>query len=94
MMLDLIVQVCLNDCYALTLIHNCNIDMLHICLVAHGLEPSRLLCPWGFSWTRILEWVAISYSRVSSQPRIKPTSPALADGFFTLETPRKPQALY
>ena len=24
----------------------------------HGLEPTRLLCPWGFSMARILEWVA------------------------------------
>jgi len=34
---------------------------------------------------RILEWVAISFSRGSSQPAVKPTSlasPALAGGFF------------
>ena len=29
----------------------------------------RLLCPWGFSQERILEWVAISFSRGSSWPR-------------------------
>ena len=32
----------------------------HVCLF--GLQPSRLLCPWGFQ-ARILEWVAISFSR-------------------------------
>ena len=35
---------------------------------------------------RILEWVAISYSRGSSQP----TSPALEGRFFTTESPGKP----
>ena len=32
---------------------------------------------------RILEWVAISSSKGSPQPRIKPVSSALAGGFFT-----------
>ena len=35
----------------------------------HGLQPARLLCPWGFSRQRILEWVAMPSSRGSSQPR-------------------------
>ena len=37
----------------------------------------------GISQARILEWVAISFSRGSSQPR-EPTSPALAGRFFFL----------
>ena len=40
----------------------------------------------GIFQARILEWVAISYSRGSSQP----TSPALEGGFFTTEPPGKP----
>ena len=32
---------------------------------------------------RILEWVAISYSRDLAGPGIEPASPALAGGFFT-----------
>ena len=32
---------------------------------------------------RILEWVAISFSRDLPNPGIKPKSPALAGGFFT-----------
>ena len=47
----------------------------------------------GIFQARILEWVAISYSRESSQPGIKstfPGSPALAGGFFTTEPPGKP----
>ena len=40
---------------------------------------------YGISQARILEWVAISYSRESSQSRVEPmsiTSLALAGGFF------------
>ena len=42
---------------------------------------------------RILEWVAISSSRRSSRPGIKPVfpqSPALAGGFFITEPPWLP----
>ena len=35
-------------------------------LCPHGLQPTRLLCPW-ISQARILEWGAISSSRGSSQ---------------------------
>ena len=47
-------------------------------------------CVHGIFQARILEWVAISSSRGSFQPRIKPTSPvapALAGRFFTIEAP-------
>ena len=44
----------------------------------------------GISQARILDWVAISFSRESSHPRVKPTSPALAGGFFSTEPPGKP----
>ena len=37
-------------------------------LRAHGLQPSRLLCP-GILQARTLEWVAMPSSRGSSQPR-------------------------
>ena len=47
----------------------------------------------GISQARILEWVAISISRGSSQLRIEPTSPALARVFFTTEPLRKPLSL-
>ena len=39
----------------------------------------------GFSRARILEWVAISFSRGSSSPGIEPASPVLAGRFFTPE---------
>jgi len=50
----------------------------------------------GILQARILEWVAISYSKGSSQPGIEPaspSSPALAEGFFTTEPLGKPQYL-
>ena len=45
---------------------------------------------YGILQARIPQWVAISFSRGSPDPGIKPTSPALAGGFFTSEPPRKP----
>ena len=36
----------------------------------------------GIFQARVLEWVAIAFSRGSSDPRIKPVSPALACMFF------------
>ena len=39
---------------------------------------------------RILEWVAISFSRDLPNAGIEPVSRALAGGFFTTETPGKP----
>ena len=39
-------------------------------LLFHGLQPTRPLCPWDFPGILgFLEWVAISFSRGSSQPR-------------------------
>ena len=43
----------------------------------------------GISQARILEWVAISFSRGSSQPRIKHGSPALQPDSFQSEPPGK-----
>ena len=70
---------------------------VHACSVA---KPYPTLCDpmdyslpgssvYGIFQARILEWVAISFSRESSQPGIKPLSLALAGGFFTTEPPGK-----
>ena len=45
----------------------------------------------GILQARILEWVAISFSRGSSDPVIEPTSPTLAGRFFIAEPPGKPK---
>ena len=51
----------------------------------------------GIFKARILEWVAISYSRGSSQPsdrtRLLRVYPTLAGGFFTIAPPGKPHIL-
>ena len=44
----------------------------------------------GISQARILEWVIISFSSVSSQPGTKPESPASAGRFLTTEQTEKP----
>ena len=46
----------------------------------------------GVYQARILEWVAISFSRDLPNPWIEPESPALADGFFTTEPQGKPMS--
>ena len=58
------------------------------------LQLTRLLCPWDFPDKRILEWVAIFFSRGSSQPRDWTHLPALAGRFFTTEPPGKPKVSY
>ena len=48
---------------------------------------------YGILQARILEWVAISFSRASSWFRDWTQVSCLAGGFFTPEPPRKPYAL-
>ena len=45
-------------------------------------------CVHGIFQARIIKWVAISFPRVSSQPRYKTHISCLAGGFFTTEPPR------
>ena len=48
----------------------------------------------GFLKPRLLEWVAISFSRVLHDPGIKPTSPALAGRFVTIEPLEKHSLIF
>ena len=50
--------------------------------VGDGQGGARLLCPWDSS--RILEWVAISYSRGSSQTRDQTYISCIAGRFLLL----------
>ena len=43
----------------------------------------------GISQARIMEWVAISFSRGSSQPRVLTQASCTAGRFFTTEPPGK-----
>ena len=45
----------------------------------------------GISWTRILERVAISFSKRSPWPGSRSRISCLAGGFFTIEPPGKPK---
>ena len=44
----------------------------------------------GIFQARILEWVTISYSRGSAQPRDQTQVSCVAGGFFTIKPPGKP----
>ena len=63
-----------------------------ILLEVRGLQSTRLVPLCVRLSTKILKWVAISFSRESSPPRegIR-VSPALAGGFFTTEPRGKPK---
>ena len=76
---------------------------LQLCGTGGGLVTKlclTLATPWtslpgsfihGISQTRILEWVAISFSRGLPHPRMEPASPTLtASRFFTTEPLEKP----
>ena len=45
----------------------------------------------GILWARILEWLAIPFSRGSSQPGIKPRSPTLQADSLPVKPPEKPK---
>ena len=55
----------------------------------HGLQPTRLLCPWDFPGknTRV---GCHFFLQDLLDPGIKPTSPALAGGFLTKQPSGKP----
>ena len=55
-------------------------------IVAYQASPSMGFSrqePWDFPG-KVLEWVAISFSRRSSRPRIEPRAPALQAEAFTV----------
>ena len=62
-------------------------------LQPHELEPARLLCPWDFPG-KILEWVAISFSRDLPDPGTEPGSPALQVDALLSKPPEKPTILF
>ena len=58
-------------------------------LQPRGLYSTRLFIH-GISQARIMEWVAISFSRGSFRPRNQTPVSCLAGRFFTTESPWKP----
>ena len=59
----------------------------------HGLQPTRLLSPWN-SPARILEWVAIPFSRECSRPRDGTWVSHITGRFFTIWATREAHAAY
>ena len=66
----------------------CAVSVSHVLLFATPREAPRLLC--GISQARILERLAISCSRRSSQPRDGTRVYCLAGGVLSTEPPGKP----
>ena len=50
---------------------------------------TKLLCPWDFSRQEVLEWVAISFARKSSQPRDRTQVSHIVDRRFTIWATRE-----
>ena len=68
--------------------HTCSVCKSCLTLLQpHGLEPTRLLCPWDFpdKNTRVC-----CHSLLQGMFPTTPTSPAFTGGFFTTEPPGKP----
>ena len=59
-------------------------------VVSDSLQPHRLYNPWN-SPGRTLEWVAIPFSRGSSQPTDQTQVSFIAGGFFTSLATREAQ---
>ena len=68
----------------------CSRSAMSDSLLPHGLQPTRHLHPWDFPG-RVLEWVAISFSRGSSQPRDWTRVSSIAGRFFTVWVTREAQ---
>ena len=72
----------------------CESEVAQLCLTLRNLMDCSLpgSSIHGISQAIILEWLAISFSRRSSDLGIEPASlvlPALADGFLTTKPPEK-----
>ena len=71
----------------------------HMVLIPQSCPPLCNRVDWsppgssvyGTLQARILEWVAISFSRATFQPRDRTCVSCLAGGFFTIESPGKPR---
>ena len=62
-------------------------DTLHL----HGLQPTRLLCPWGFSNQEYWNGLPCPPPGDLPNPGIKPKSPPLQAGSLPSEPPGKPK---
>ena len=58
-----------------------------------GPQPARFLCPWD-SPARIMEWVAMPFSRGSSWPRDQTQLSCISGRFFTIWASTKTTSVY
>ena len=83
----------------MSIITHCVCVCVCVCVWGHCRVLLHMDCsPPGFSvhgvsQTKILEWVDISFSRESSQPRDQTHISFLAGGFFNTEPPGKPYTI-
>ena len=80
-------------CWALTVLMCVCESLSHVRLFCDPVDcTSPGSSVHGILQTRILEWVAIPFSRGSSQPRTKPGSPTLQADFFTIWAPKEKES--
>ena len=65
----------------------CACSVVSDTLQPHGLYPARLLCSWDFPGKNTGVGCCFPLPGDLLDPGIKPTSPALAGGFFTTAPP-------
>ena len=89
---------CLGSLYTDRQTHTHMHTYTHVCVLSRPAASNSLwpvdCCPPGSSirgipQVRILQWVAISFSRGSSQPRDQTQVSCIAGGFFTIWTNRE-----
>ena len=61
------------------------------CLWLHGLQPARLLCPWGFSRHEYWSGLPCTSPGNLPNPEIEPRSPTLQADSLLSEPPEKPK---
>ena len=98
------VCLCVCVCVCVCVYESCSVMSDSLWLLGRSLPGFSVL---GISQARVLEWVAIPFSRGSSQPKDQPQVSCIAGRFFTIEvsdnkpkfsltgltlyTPRKPE---
>ena len=79
------------------LLSHCVCSVMSDSLQPYGLKPTRLLCPWSFSWQEYRGGLPFPTPGDLPNPGTEPTSAvfaALAGGPFTTEPPRKSPDLF
>ena len=69
----------------------CSNSVMSDSLRPYGLQPARLLCPWGFYRQEYRSWLPCPPSGDLLHPGIEPRSPALQVDSFLCDAPGKPK---